>query len=73
MEDTMGQAKEIKLALVSLDMAIKDINGAMAILRQNKTYMADIAYAKEAADGAVKFIFTAMEKLKDLEKIKENQ
>lgn len=69
----MGQSKEIKMALVSFDMAIKDINSAMAILRQNKTYVADIALAKEAADGAIKFIFTALEKLKDFEKIKENQ
>jgi hypothetical protein len=73
MEDTMEQSKEIKLALVSLDMAMVHIKGAMAALNQNRTYPVDVEIAKEDSDGAIKFILTALEKLKDFEKIKENQ
>ncbi len=59
------ESQRIKMALISLDMAKTNINGAIAALNQNKTFSADVSYSSEAVEGAVKFLLTALEDLRD--------
>ena len=65
-------ADKIKTAKISLDMAKTNIVGGMEALNQIKTYPADVSYAVDAIEGAVKFLFTALEDLRDYSKGAKN-
>jgi hypothetical protein len=67
----MNTQEIIDTSLVSLDMSLTNIRGAMAALRQNKTYPADVSFSLMAAVDAVVFLNTAIEDLKDYQKVTE--
>jgi len=68
MNDTYG----IKTALTSIDMALTNARCAMAILKQNKTFVSDAAYALEILEGAKSFLCDAISDVKEFVECAKN-
>jgi hypothetical protein len=71
-EERMNDTYGIKTALISIDMALTNARCAMAILKQNKTFVSDAAYALETLEGAKSFLCDAISDVKEFVECAKN-